>query len=230
MSQERKYSDEEVREILARATAETEEGAPARSSAHESTGLTLRELKEVGAEVGIGAGEIERAAASLESGGMLLPRRRLLGMSVGVGRVVELPRALTDREWEMLVAELRATFEAKGRVESHGDLRTWTNSRLHVSVEPTVTGYRLRQQTVKGNAYTVETLGVAGVLLGLLALLRSASGDATEAMLLVAVGIAALIANRIRLPLWARTREEQMEHIAQRALELTMDGDEEPVG
>ena len=34
------------------------------------------------------------------------------------------------------------------------------------------------------------------------------------------MGLAALVANRIRLPLWAGRREEQMEHIAGRALEL----------
>ena len=221
MGDERRYTDEEVREILTRATDVT--GPPSRSvpGPTESTGLTLTELKEVGREVGIDATDIERAAASLERGGRLLPRKRLLGMSVGVGRIVELPRPLTDREWDILVSELRATFEAKGRVESHGDLRSWTNSRLHAHVEPTPDGHRLRLGTVKGNAYIYEALGFGGVFMALVSLMANGvTGGIDQAIMLGGMGLAALVANRIRLPLWAGRREEQMEHIAGRALEL----------
>jgi hypothetical protein len=227
MSDERRYSDEEVREILTRATDVSDPTSSRVSGPHESTGLTLTELKDVGREVGIEPTDIERAAASLERAGQRLPRKHLLGMSVGVGRVVELPRGLTDREWEMLVSELRATFEAKGKVESHGDLRSWTNSRLHAHVEPTPEGYRLRLGTVKGNAYVYEALGVGGVLIGLISLLSSgAAGGLGEPIMLAGMGMAALIANRIRLPIWAGRREEQMEHITRRALELIAGTDE----
>jgi hypothetical protein len=142
-------------------------------------------------------------------------------MPVGVGRVVDLPRAPTDREWEILVSDLRATFGAKGKVESHGAQRAWTNSRLHAYVEPTDTGYRLRLGTEKGNAYVAEAMGVGAVVLSAVMFVTQAAGDPGDAILMLTMGVGALVANRFRLPPWARRREEQMEHVARRALELT---------
>jgi hypothetical protein len=219
MTDERRYTDDEVREILGRATSPDEADRPAVGRSDE-TGLTLAELQSIGREVGIEPTQIAHAAAALDRAGRRVPRRKLLGMPVGVGLVVDLPRAPTDREWEILVSELRQTFEAKGRVESHGDLRSWTNSRLHAHVEPTPTGYRLRLGTLKSNAFIMDAAGFAGLVIGGFTLVTSGLADLAEPMIMATMGAAAIVANRIRIPPWARTRERQMEYIAERASQL----------
>jgi hypothetical protein len=219
MTDQRRYTDDEVREILGRATSPEEAGRPAVGRSEE-TGMTLAELQSIGREVGIEPTQIARAAAALDRSGRRVPRRKLLGMPVGVGLVVDLPRAPTDREWEILVSELRQTFEAKGRVESHGDLRSWTNSRLHAHVEPTPTGYRLRLGTLKSNAFLMDAAGFGALVVGGVTLAAGGLADLAEPMIMAAMGAVALVANRIRVPAWARTREQQMEYIAERARQL----------
>jgi hypothetical protein len=138
---------------------------------------------------------------------------------------VELPRAPTDREWELLLAELRQTFGAHGKEVSHGELRAWRNGNLHAYVEPTESGQRLRLGTTKGDAVSMGWLGIGGLLAGLVmfvfALLFGEGADGVEAALLfAAMGIFVLAVNALRLPRWAQEREEQMEYIATRARAL----------
>ena len=120
MADERKYREEEVKEIFDLATNRDDFG---RAAVADEGGLTLAELQEVGLEVGVEPGRIADAALALETRRGVLPRRTSLGMPVSVGRVIELPRAVTDREWEVLVAEFRETFGARGQVTSHGGVR-----------------------------------------------------------------------------------------------------------
>jgi hypothetical protein len=221
MTDERTYDDDEIREIFGRAASQ-EAGAPLAPAATGGHGLTLDELQAIGREVGIEPARVAEAAAALDHVGMRVARQTMIGAPIGVGRVVDLPRAPTDREWEMLVAELRRTFDAKGKVESYGDLRSWTNSRLHAHIEPSPSGYRLRMGTVKGNAQVLGGLGVAGLVGGLiwmvvLAISGGLAEEMTRPLTYAVLGAGALIANALRLPPWARERERQMEHIAERA-------------
>ena len=168
---------------------------------------------------------IAHAAAALDTQREVLPRRKVLGMPVSVGRIVELERAPTDREWELLVAECRHTFGARGKVTSHGGLREWTNGNLHVCVEPSDAGHRLRLGTLKGNAMEVNTMGFIGlamgaVMLGVVLLKGGAMDDFFIFGVFAAMGAGALAFNALRLPRWAREREEQMEFIAGRARAL----------
>jgi len=221
MTDERRYADDEVAEIFDAAAAD-----PPRSRAlTPAEGLTLGELQEIGREVGIPPERIAAAASALEGRRGALPRRASLGMPIAVGRTVDLPRAPTDREWEQLVAELRETFRAHGRVGSMGDLRSWTNGNLHANVEPTEEGYRLRLGTLKGDAVAFNRLAMAGIagslILAVLFLLTgSLAQDLDVAAIIGAVGAATLVYNAARLPGWALEREEQMEHIAARARAL----------
>ncbi len=143
-------------------------------------------------------------------------------MPISVGRVIELPRAVTDREWDLLVAQFRETFGARGQVTSHGGVREWTNGNLHAFLEPTETGHRLRLRTHKGGAMALNRLGVAGLAMGLILFTvflttgRSPVSMELTMMLLVGMGGAALASNMLSLPGWAREREGQMEYIAGR--------------
>ena len=91
--------------------------------------------------MGVEPGRIAEAALAVVSKGEVLPNRTFLGVPVSVGRVVDLPRVLTDREW--------------------------TNGNLHVFLEPTATGDRLRLRTRKGSAMAVFAMGAAGLVIGL---------------------------------------------------------------
>lgn len=218
---ERRYDEDEVAEIF-RAAANARDPEP--HALATASGLSLSELQAIGGQVGIEPGRIAQAASAVELRRGAPPRRTYMGMPVSVGRVVELPRAPTDREWELLVTELRETFGAHGRDRSHGGLRAWTNGNLHAYVEPTEAGHRLRLGTTKSNAPVLGGLGVAGILLGLaltLMILAGVSdGNVAGAVFVAAMGALALAANAVRLPRWAGEREGQMEHIAARARSL----------
>ena len=219
MADERKYREDEVTEIFTLATSAADASLPAVT---DRVGLTLGELQEVGGEVGLAPERVAEAAATLDARPQTLPRRRLLGAPVSVGRVVELPRAATDREWQFLVAELRETFGAKGKVMSHGDIREWTNGNLHAFLEQTEAGHRLRLATHKGNAMEAVALGTVGLFMALImAVAMISKGKIGLELLLPGVfalaGGGAMASNFLRLPRWADERERQMEHIAGRA-------------
>jgi hypothetical protein len=212
MTDARKYDEVEVARIF--------EAASAPVPASLGRGLTLPELEEIGREVGIPPARISDAAAALDRQATPIARRVALGMPVGVGRTASLPRQLTDREWGVLVAELRTTFGAQGRDLSTGEMRHWANSRLHACVEPTLDGWRLRLGTEKGDAAAVNMIGAAGIIVGLSvsgSMLASGEPFISGLLLMLVMGGGALGVNAWRLPRWARTREQQMEHIIERA-------------
>ena len=220
---ERRYSDDDVKRIfeLAASTEPTGHEEPSAPRGDTQEGFTLAELQDIGREAGLEPARIAQAAAALrgQPRAVSLPRQTVWGMPVAVGRIVELPRAPTDREWEMLVGELRSTFQARGRARSDGGLREWVNGNLVVAVEPSETGYRLRLSTMKGNAMLLN-IGGLGILA--MAFFTFASGgggpigNSSEALVIALIGIVALVANYVRMPRWAETRERQMEYIAGR--------------
>jgi len=222
MSDERRYTDEEVRQIFDLATRRDGPGARTPSSAE---GLTLPELKEIGREVGVAPERVADAAGALDLHGGASPRGSQLGLPVSVGRAVELPRPPTDGEWEVLVAECRRTFGARGSLSAHGRSREWRNGNLHVAVEPTGDGHRLRMGTRMGNATALNVggaLGVATAAIMLVVVLLSGqpASELVAPAVLFLMGGGALASNAVRLPRWAREREEQMAYLAERARSL----------
>lgn len=218
----RRYGDEEVREILSLATTgdTRDQSLPA-----ESGGLTLEELQGIGQEVGIEPARIAQAAERLDSRGRLAPVRRSLGLPVGVSRMVDLPRAPTDREWEQLISEFRTTFGVQGHMTTSGGLRAWSHGNLHISSEPTEHGEQLRLSTLKDDAIALNVLGLGmGGMSVVMSALAAASGKPEKALVVLGMfgGMALLAfgANLIRLPRWARERERQMEAIAEYAVKL----------
>jgi len=212
----RRYGDDEVREIFKLASRRDGGVMPVPSSA---VGLKLDELQDIGREVGLAPTVVAEAAAALEGRRSTSPRRRSLGMPIEVGHTITLPRPLTDSEWEHLVAELRTTFGAKGRVATQGGLREWVNGNLHACVEPAEVGYRLRLGTFKSDAATLNALGATGVVTGAIAFgALLMSGSLQEAVfvpwMISASGVAAVFANMVRLPRWRKQRQEQMNHVA----------------
>jgi hypothetical protein len=217
---ERRYDDAEVAAIFERA-AEAPEG-PLVRYAPQREGMTLAELQAIGREVGIPAESIALAAQTV-SQGSAPPARRFMGFPIGVARTVQLERRLTDAEWERIVVDLRETFEARGSVRSEGSLRQWTNGNLQVLLEPTATGDRVRLRTTKSDATGMlgGGLGMVGASVGMgaLAAVQGAFGDTGMVMAISFLGIlgAGMFgSSAIRVPRWARTRQQQMEEVAAR--------------
>jgi hypothetical protein len=218
----RRYGDEEAREIFSLATTgeSRDQSLPA-----DSRGLTLDELQRIGQEAGIEPARVAQAAEKLDARGKPAPVRRSFGLPVGVSRVVALPRAPTDREWEQLISEFRTTFGTQGHTTTSGGLRQWSQGNLHISVEPTERGEQLRLSTLKDDGIAVNGLGlVMGGMSVLMGALVAAAGKPGKALIIAGMfgGIAlfAFAANLIRLPPWARERERQMEAIAEHAVKL----------
>jgi hypothetical protein len=143
----------------------------------------------------------------------------MLGLPIGVTRTVDLHRRVTDDEWERLVVRFREVFRARGATRSDGSLRQWTNGNLHVLLEPTDTGHRLRFGTMHGGAMAsigagLATLGVTAAL----AIATAVSGNLLNAApgtaFLALAGLGLLANGALRLPRWARLRGRQMEALA----------------
>lgn len=220
MPDERTYREEEVAAIFEAAARPV----PGSTALSRSEGFTLAELQSIGGEAGLSPERIAEAAAAVEMRRGAV-RRKNLGMPISVGQTVDLPRAPTDREWEMIVADLRQTFGARGRLGSREDVREWHNGKLHAYVEPTLTGYRLRMGTTKGDAVGLNQMGGFGLVFALvwlvMILMRGGlSEDLFVPLTLLAMGGASLAYNALRLPGWALEREAQMEQVAARTRSL----------
>lgn len=213
---DRRFNEDEVAAIFKQATESKQ--APQRQLP-SGEGLTLAELQEIGQQVGIAPELVSRAAASLADAGTATSRK-FLGLTVAVGRTIDLDRKLTEDEWDRLVVDLRETFDRRGTVRQEGSLRQWTVGNLQVLLEPTPTGQRVRMRTVKGSAQAWMMGGVVTSALAAFAAITSmlrgsngALGIAAE-IAVIAAGQFAIAA--LQLPGWARTRRKQMEEIAQR--------------
>jgi hypothetical protein len=225
---ERRYSDQETAAIF-KAAAELQQAeltAPAGGVAAISAGdgMTLAQLEEIGREVGIPSELVARAAHGLDRRGRVTVRR-FLGLPIGVGRTIALDRKLTEAEWERLVVDLRETFDARGRLRTEGAFRQWTNGNLQALLEPTPAGHQLRLRTMKGDAYALISAGIATVAFDtLLVALRTIGGraDGGGAVALIGALAGAMIAlGALRIPAWAKRRQQQMEEIAARLTEST---------
>jgi hypothetical protein len=219
---ERRYNDDEVAAIFANA-ADTQEATPHPVSS--GTGMTLRELQEIGHEVGISAQAIANAASRVGSNAAITSRR-FLGLPIGVGMTVDLGRTLTEEEWEQFVVDLRETFDARGNVRSHGSLRQWTNGNLQALLEPSATGQRLRLQTIKGSARNLMVAGLGTISAGAISLIGGALAGGLNADSLgsigsiVVAGLGLMSLAAVRLPSWARQRRRQMDDLVSRLTQV----------
>jgi hypothetical protein len=207
MLDERRYDEDEVKRIFEAAStaAEAPRGA-----------LTLRELQDIGHQVGIAPALISEAALAIDARRSVVPQS---GFPVTVRQTVPLPRAPSDAEWRMLVSDLRETFDAPGKIGQSAGMFEWRNGNLHAFIEPTTAGYRLRMGTRNTGIVGMAVAGAAAlvwsaaVVAGL-----SATGDVLLVPGIVSVlGAGALGTSVFRLRNWARTRASQMRHIADRA-------------
>jgi hypothetical protein len=214
---ERQYSDDEVAAIFEQASKTEHPALPAPA---EGRGMTLAALQDIGREVGISPESIAHAARSLDQAGRPVSRS-FLGLPIGVGRTVEFDGPLSDPDWELLVADLRETFEARGVVRYDGPFRQWTNGNLQALVEPTPNGHRIRLHTSKGDSRALMTggLGMLGAAAATLLVLAAAGGHGnadTGAAFMALIGFGMFGLGALRLPGWARRRKTQIDQVLAR--------------
>jgi hypothetical protein len=216
---ERRFNEREVAAIFAQATEE-QQADRGQLSPSPRDGMTIADVEEIGREVGIAPELLRQAAKSLDRHDVETSQR-LLGFPIGVGRVVDLDRVLSDAEWEAVVADLRQTFDATGRVRQDGAFREWRNGNLRAALEPMQTGHRLRLRTVKTNARAfmlggLATLGVAAAAGVSIAV--GAGGHLTVAKVaqIAIFGVGILSVGAVMVPGWARLRRRQMGELVQR--------------
>jgi hypothetical protein len=216
---ERRYNDKEIAAIF-RSAAEAPQSLP-REVPHDE-GLTLADLQAIGREVGIASDAVAQAAQALDVR-LDAASRTFLGLPIGVARTVNLNRRLSDAEWERLVVQLREVFNARGTTRSEGSLRQWTNGNLQVLLEPTETGHRLRFGTMHGAARASIGAGFAVLAVAATIVVTSALGGSLGSSLpgvafLALAGIGMIASGALRLPRWARLRQQQMEDLAKRVV------------
>lgn len=220
MSNERRYSQEEITAIFKQA-AEVQEAAQRELSPNE--GLTLAELQQIGKTAGITPAFIAQAAAAVNQSSPPLPPTTYLGLPISVARTVDLPGPFSDEDWEQLVVDLRNTFQATGEIRRDGSLRQWKNGNLHALIERTEAGHRLVLRTRKGNAPPALMGGLGMLVLGLVMILTMGLSrgfrlvDTTViATFFAALGLWLGGSTIFRLPRWVEERGKQMEAIVAR--------------
>jgi len=215
---ERRYNDDEIARIFDHATARQ----IALQRASPQSGLTLSELQQIAADVGIEPDLVAHAAADMRHEAVQsLSNESAGGISLRVARTVELERELTEAEWEQLVATLRMTFNAHGRLQTDGRTRRWSNGNLQATLEPGEHGHRLRLSTMKGNARSL--LGLGAATLSISAALFSVSLATPVDVLPIWVPVMGIVLGTgtiggtlASLRDWSRRRAEQMKQIAER--------------
>ena len=218
---DRRYSDEDVRRIIALAAEAEAAAAPERR-------WTLGDVEQIGAEAGIAPSAVTAAAMVLEQQPNVVPPTRYFGLPVSVARAVPLGRTLSDEDWAQLVAELRTTFAAEGRMRVQGARREWRVGNLRVTHEPAGRGALLQLRTRKGNAPSVLLLGVMLLVIAVVAAVVASAGAAAAAgapdpgdarrlafaWIAGLAGLLLLVGGALRLPLWARERARQFDGLA----------------
>lgn len=221
---ERRFDDDEVARIFARATETQREQSRALA---RQDGMTLAELQAIAKEAGIDPTLVAQAAREVDQPAP--PRTpTVIGIPIGVARTVELGRKLSDDEWERIAVRCRELFNARGKLESHGSFRSWTNGNLQILLEPSGNGHRLRMRTLRGES---RGLVAAGASMILAASAISFAGSLSSAMSFVEVaasslpiflgGIGVGVAGLARLPQWRRERDTQFQQLADEVLKLT---------
>lgn len=127
MSTSRLYSDDEVHAIFERAAARQEEATRAEEASR--AGLSLEELKEIGAEAGIDPAHVALAASELAVRGAPAKKKAdeaFLGIPTRIGTSRVIRGHVTGDEWERMVMELRNIFGRDGIAGEIDRVREWT--------------------------------------------------------------------------------------------------------
>lgn len=176
-SDETRFTDREVREILKRAV----ERAPSRAVA-KSDGLSLAELKTIGAEVGIDAARLDEAAREVAAKG-----DRRTNPLIGAPTLLRFERTVDGEidpdDITRVLSVIRRTMGRQGEVTEIGGALEWSATgeagERHVTVDS-----RDGSTTVTGSANLTNAAlmaylpgGALGVIVSLIGLTQAAEAE-----------------------------------------------------
>jgi hypothetical protein len=184
---ERKFTDQEVRDILKRAV----ERPPSRALV-QGDGLSLAQLKAVGQEVGIDPASIEEAARAVTTarGGRA---QHVLGAPMAFHLERTVSGELRPRDAPEILSLIRRTMGRHGDVDQIHDSLEWTSKGDAGSRLITVAS-RDKRTTIRASANLTPLAVVTYLPAGLLGLFASAFGISAVAETGSAVGLVGLAA------------------------------------
>jgi hypothetical protein len=215
----RLYSDTEIGTLIQRAT-EIQEAQKESSE----RGLSLQELEQIAAEIGIDPQHFRAAALELESGMANGARFRLWGGPFVLNEKRVVQGTLTGPQWEHIVQGLRRLTRSEGRITEIGRIREWsreikdldyTMQRTSVTISPREDQATIEVQThYRGGAAAAYTLGVVlgGALAGIF-LDGSGVSDLMSGIILAGSGLGGLGAARAAIGYWAKRQRRQLRRL-----------------
>ena len=218
-SAERKYSEQEVEEILEKAV----EGDPAKALAGLD-GMSLTELKAIGAEVGIEPERIESAARSLVRP-PAFEANPLVGGPTAFDYEVRVPGEIPQGRLSEVVALIRRITGKPGTLsELHGTLEWHADGDMGsrwVTVSPNEghTTIRASARLGQGALLSLIPTAIAGAT-ALIPVLNAPSADGNPLALVLIPGVLALyLATR---GLWSRHARKEANRLHQVVEELSL--------
>ena len=220
---ERRYDDDEVALILHRAVETTADG----SEREPGKGLTLADLKEIGAEAGIAVAGIERAARTLDVRADSPATGAVLGMPTTVQLERVVPVRLKDEHLPQLLDLIRSELARQGIVEEvlggfEWRARSGTGGR-YVSIRSEGEQTRIRVLGNYRDGLLGCTLGVGPIMTAGTGALAAALGAATPFIIIpvaLAGGASAIIPWKIIFGREKRSLHRVLDALEHRLLEL----------
>lgn len=119
----RLYGEKEISALLKRAAEiQDEKGVTV------TTGLSLAEVQQLAAEVGIDPQHIEAALAEMDRREEAPQKANIWGGPVSYSQERVIEGDVTEEMWESMVAEIRRAFKDTGEVHQWGQSLEWTHS------------------------------------------------------------------------------------------------------
>jgi hypothetical protein len=211
----RKYTEAELKAILAKAVQEDETHAQVRDD-----GLSLAEIKDIGAEVGIDARSLERAARSMEPMGGRQVALAGGPTEVGVERLVD--GALQSVPTSEILSVIRGRMGTPGDLSELKGLLEWRSSGElghHVITLSTTDGVTtisgmvdLRQAAVLTHI-PAGLLGLIGAVVGFM----MAANQANEIGMVLSLGLlpAVVVATRALYSRLWKSEARKLEGVAE---------------
>lgn len=207
--EDRRFTDAEVQQILKKAVEHTPSRALARAE-----GLSLADLKSIGAEVGIDPVRLEEAARAVVSAGSESGwPARVLGAPLSVHLERQVPGTLAAEDSPDVLSLIRRTMGRQGEARAiHGALE-WSVSgdigqrHLSLSTRDGTTSIRGTANLTNAALVTYLPAGIMGAFASVASLVGFAN-TGNPVALAAAVGIPALLYPILRTVLRKVTRSE----------------------
>lgn len=133
----RTYDNKEISAIIRRAIELKQHQARDRdgiSRTGKEEGVTIEDLQQVAAELGIEPEYVLTAAQELANEGKIQIAKGVLGAPGFIGIEHTVDGVISENTWDELLAEIRRVVGEMGRAEKIGDSLEWRGSHTHVTI------------------------------------------------------------------------------------------------